>query len=60
MDDSTNKTLKTEFVYQERFDSLRDPQIKMCDYAWWHDNERLHSELGCMSPVEFRRAGLNL
>ena len=26
----------------------------------WYNNERLHSTLGYMSPVEFREAGLSL
>ncbi len=29
-------------------------------YVRWYDNERMHSTLGYMSPVEFREAGLSL
>lgn len=58
--ESANKTLKAEFVYQEQFDSLYELQVKLNDYVWWHDDERMHSTLGYMSPVEFRRAGLSL
>ena len=60
VDESTNKTLKAEFVYQEQFDGLHDLQVKLSDYVWWYNNERLHSTLGYMSPVEFRKAGLSL
>ena len=58
--ESTNKILKAEFVYQEQFDSLYDLQVKLNDYVWWYNNERMHSTLGYMSPVEFRKAGLSL
>lgn len=60
VDESANKTLKAEFVYQEQFDSLHDLQVKLNDYVWWYNNERMHSTLGYMSPVEFRKAGLCL
>ncbi len=60
VDESTNKTLKAEFVCQEQFNSLYDLQVKLNDYVWWYNNERMHSTLGYMSPVEFRKAGLSL
>ena len=60
VDESTNKTLKEEFVYQEEFGSLRELQLKLSDYVHWYNHERPHSTLGYMSPVEFREAGLSL
>lgn len=60
VDESTNKTLKAEFVYQEQFSSLYDLQIELNDYVWRYNNGRMHSTLGYMSPVEFRKAGLSL
>lgn len=60
VDESTNKTLKEEFVYQEEFASLYDLQVRLSDYVHWYNHERLHSTLGYMSPVEFREAGLSL
>ena len=30
------------------------------DFDLWYNNFRMHSTLGCMSPVEFRKAGLAL
>lgn len=60
VDESVNKTLKEEFVYQESFTSLYDLQIKLNDYVHWYNHIRLHSTLGYMSPVEFREAGLSL
>ncbi|WP_350454768.1 IS3 family transposase [Slackia heliotrinireducens] len=60
VDESANKTLKAEFVYQGQFSGLYDLQVKLNDYVWWYNNERMHSTLGYMSPVEFRKAGLSL
>ena len=60
VDESANKTLKAEFVHREQFGSLHDLQVKLNDYAWWYNNERMHSTLGYMSPIEFRKAGLSL
>lgn len=60
VDESANKALKAEFVYREQFSGLYDLQVKLNDCVWWHNNERLHSTLGYMSPVEFRKAGLSL
>lgn len=57
VDESTNKILKAEFVYRERFSTLRELQAKLSDYVNWYNNFRLHSTLGYMSPVEFRLAG---
>ena len=60
VDESTNKILKAEFVYRESFSDLRDLQVKLSDYVHWYNNFRLHSTLGYLSPVEFRKAGLSL
>lgn len=60
VDESTNKILKAELVYRDSFSGLRDLQAKLSDHVHRHDNFRIHSTLGCMSPVEFRRAGLTL
>lgn len=59
-DESTNKILKAELVYRDSFSDLRDPQAKLSDYVHRCNNFRIHSTLGYMSPVEFRKAGLIL
>ena len=41
----------------EGFSDLRGLQIKLSDYAHWHNNFKIRSTPGHMSPVEFRRAG---
>lgn len=60
VDESTNKIPKAELVYRDSFSDLRDLQAKLSDYVHWHNNFRIHSTLGYMSPVEFRKAGLIL
>lgn len=60
VDESTKKILKAEFVYRERFSTLRELQAKLSDYVNWYNSFRLHSTLGYMSPVELRLAGLTL
>lgn len=60
VDESTNKILKAELVWRERFGTLDELREKLTDYVWWYNNVRLHSKLGYMSPVEFREAGLSL
>ena len=60
VDESTNKILKAELVYRDSFSDLRDLQAKLSDYVHRHDDFRIHSTLGYMSPVEFRKAGLIL
>lgn len=59
-DESTSKVLKAELAYRDGFSDLRDLQAKLSDYVHWHNNFRIRSTLGCMSPVEFRKAGLIL
>lgn len=60
VDGSASKMLQVGFVYRERFSTLRGLQAKPSDYVNRYNSFRLHSTLGCMSPVEFRLAGLTL
>jgi len=49
-----------EFACREAFSTTRELQVKLADYVHWCNNFRLHSTLGYMAPVEFRKAGLVL
>ena len=60
VDESTNRILKAEFVYREAFGATRELQAKLADYVHWCNNFRIHSTLGYMTPVEFRKAGMIL
>ncbi len=60
VDKSTNKMLKAEPVYRETFGTARELQVKLADYVHWHNDFRIHSALGYITPVEFGKAGLVL
>lgn len=57
---SANRTLKKELIYQRAFADLGQLRRELNSYVRWYNEERMHSTLGCMSPVEFRNAGLSL
>ena len=58
--ESMNKTLKTASVYRRSYSTIDELRHEVNSYVWWYNNERMHSTLGYMSPVEFREAGLSL
>lgn len=57
VDESTNRILKAELVHRETFGTTRELRAKPSDHAHRHDNFRVHSTPGYMSPVEFRKTG---
>lgn len=60
VDESANKMLKAEFARRESFANTRELQARLSDCVHRYNNFRIHSTLGYMSPVEFRKAGLAL
>ena len=58
--ESTNRILKKELVYRRTFADLGQLRRELNSYVRWHNEERMRSTLGYMSPVEFRNAGLSL
>lgn len=58
--ESTNRILKKELIYRRAFSDLGQLRRELSSYVRWYNEERTHSTLGCMSPVEFRNAGLSL
>lgn len=60
VDEPANGILKAELVHREAFGTTRELLAKLSDYVHRYGNFRIHSTLGCMSPVEFREAGLSL
>ena len=58
--ESTNRILKKELVYRRVFADLDQLRRELNSYVRWYNEERMHSALGYMSPVEFRNAGLSL
>lgn len=58
VDKSTNKMLKAEPVYRETFGTARELQVKLADYVHWHNDFRIHSALGYMTPGRVRESRL--
>lgn len=58
--ESTNRILKKELVYRRAFADLGQLRRELNSYVRWRNEERMHSTLGYMTPVEFRNAGLSL
>ncbi|SDL46252.1 Integrase core domain-containing protein, partial [Clostridium cochlearium] len=55
--EAVNKIMKTEFIYQNKFETLEELQLKLAEYIYWYNNIRIHGSLGYLTPVEYR--GLN-
>ena len=58
--ESTNRPLRKELVYRNRYTTIEQPRHDPDDCVWWSDNQRLHSTLGYRSPKEFTEQGLVL
>ena len=58
--ESINKILKRELIYRRAFASLDQLRREINSCVRWYNEERIHSTLGYMSPVEFGKAGLPL
>lgn len=56
--EATFKIIKTEFVKNRTFDNLHHLQLELFDYVNWFNHLRIHSSLGYLTPVEFRRNAL--
>ena len=54
--EATNKILKTEFVYQRKFETLEQLQLELAEYVYWYNNLRIHGSLGYISPIEYRES----
>jgi len=52
--EAINKIMKTEFIYQNKFETLEELQLKLAEYTYWYNNIRLHGALGYLTPVEYR------
>ena len=52
--EATNKILKTEFIYQNNFESLEQLQLELAEYVYWYNNIRIHGSLDYVSPIEYR------
>lgn len=46
--------LKTEFVFQETFETLDQLELGLFQFVNWYNHERIHGSLGDMTPVAYR------
>ena len=53
--ESTNHILKTEFVYQNKFQTLMELETKLFDYIHWYNNIRIHGSIGYTTPIAYRQ-----
>ena len=54
--EATFKLIKSEFINRQMFDSLDHLQFELDDYVRWYNQERPHSTLGYLTPLEYRNA----
>lgn len=47
-------TLKSEFYYRERFDTVAQLQAGLADYIHYYNHDRIKMKLGGQSPVAYR------
>ena len=53
--EATYKTIKTEFVSQEHFETIEQLRLSFGAYVWWFNNKRLHSSLNYLTPVQYHQ-----
>lgn len=56
--EATYKIMKTEFVNQMNFQSLRHLELELNDYVNWFNKHRIHGTLGYMTPIQYRQEAL--
>lgn len=52
--EATFKTIKTEFVKGNPFNSLAHLASELRDYVNWFNHTRIHGTLGYLSPIEYK------
>lgn len=56
--EATFKIIKTEFVKDQTFMNLAALKLQLADYVNWFNNHRIHSSLGYLTPVAYRKNNL--
>ena len=52
--EAANKVIKTEFIYQRKFETLMQLKLELEEYVYWYNNIRIHGSLDYLTPVEYR------
>lgn len=53
--EATNKIVKTEYIYQNEFETLEDLGLGLAEYIYWYNNLRIHGSLDYLTPVEYKK-----
>ena len=48
------KVFKTEFIWNQAFQTLEELQLKLFEYVNWYNNIRIHGSLGYKTPIEYK------
>jgi transposase InsO family protein len=56
--EATYKVIKTEFVRNRQFGTIKDLREQLDKYVRWFNEKRIHSTLGYLSPLEFKNKAL--
>ena len=56
--EATFKIIKTEFAWNETFQTLEELKLKLWDYVIWYNNHRIYSSLNYQTPVQYRKKNL--
>ena len=50
------KTLKSELIYHQRFETIKQAELAVFEYIEiWYNRQRIHSALGYKNPVEIEQ-----
>lgn len=52
--ESTYKSFKAEFIYPNRFETLKELSVALYDYVHWWNHFRLHGALNYLTPLGVR------
>lgn len=53
VDEAAFKSIKTEFVYPNWFETLQKSKQKLAVYVGWFNNQRYHPTLNYLKPVKY-------
>lgn len=56
--EATYKVIRTEFVRNRQFETLKNLNNELDEYVKWFNEKRIHSTLGYLSPLDFKTKAL--